>query len=108
MPTYDYRCLECGHEFEAFQRMSDELLRECPECKGELKRLLGGGAGFIFKGSGFYTTDYRSAEYKKSAEKDGSSASTAAKSENSGSSKKSDDSGGPAKGDSKPSSSSKE
>ena len=53
MPTYDYRCLACGHEFEQFQRMSEERLQECPECQGELKRLFGGGAGFLFKGSGF-------------------------------------------------------
>ncbi len=69
MPTYDYECEACGYEFEAFQSMSAKLLKKCPEC-GEptLKRLIGIGAGVIFKGSGFYETDYRSAGYKKSAD----------------------------------------
>lgn len=77
MPTYDYRCLACEHKFEAFQKMSEEPLKECPVCHGEVKRLFGGGAGFLFKGSGFYTTDYRNAAYKSQAksEKDGSSTS---------------------------------
>ncbi len=97
MPTYDYRCLECGHEFEAFQRMSEERLQECPECQGELKRLLGGGAGFLFKGSGFYTTDYRSSEYKKSAQKDSSSSSTGEKSKGTGSSSSESKSSSPSK-----------
>jgi putative FmdB family regulatory protein len=59
MPTYDYRCEKCGHTFEAFQQMSAALLSECPECKGPLQRLIGGGTGLIFKGSGFYITDYK-------------------------------------------------
>jgi len=60
MPTYDYVCKECGHEFERFQKMSDGMLRKCPECgKLKLKRLMGIGAGIIFKGSGFYETDYK-------------------------------------------------
>ena len=60
MPTYDYRCQACGIEFERFQKMSDGLLRKCPECgKLKLKRLMGTGAGIIFKGSGFYETDYK-------------------------------------------------
>ena len=60
MPTYDYVCAACGHEFEHFQKMSDGVKRKCPEC-GELKlkRLMGCGAGIIFKGSGFYETDYK-------------------------------------------------
>ena len=60
MPTYDYVCRACGHEFERFQRISEGTLRKCPEC-GELKlkRLMGTGAGIIFKGSGFYETDYK-------------------------------------------------
>ncbi len=65
MPTYDYRCLECEHVFEAFQGINDPHLTECPECNGKLKRLIGAGAGLIFKGSGFYITDYRSKEYKQ-------------------------------------------
>ena len=60
MPTYDYRCDACGHELEVFQSMSDERLTECPGCgKQTLRRLIGAGAGIIFKGSGFYETDYK-------------------------------------------------
>lgn len=59
MPTYDYKCLSCGYTFEYFQKMTDEPLNTCPECKGELKRLLGTGLRPIFKGSGFYETDYK-------------------------------------------------
>lgn len=59
MPTYDYKCLSCGHSFEFFQPMSSEPLKNCPECNGEVKRLIGAGAGPIFKGSGFYQTDYK-------------------------------------------------
>ena len=69
MPTYDYRCNNCEHEFEEFQSMSAKPLRKCPECGTlKLERLIGTGAGVIFKGSGFYETDYRSESYKKSAE----------------------------------------
>ncbi|MEQ9616410.1 MAG: zinc ribbon domain-containing protein [Phycisphaerales bacterium] len=69
MPTYDYRCRACEHEFEEFQSMSAKTLRKCPECgKLKLERLIGTGAGIIFKGSGFYETDYRSEGYKKAAE----------------------------------------
>ncbi len=68
MPTYDYRCNACDHTFEVFQSITAEPLRECPRCKGEVQRVLGPGAGFIFKGSGFYITDYaRSKEYKEKA-----------------------------------------
>jgi putative FmdB family regulatory protein len=59
MPTYDYRCEKCGHIFEAFQQMTAAPLTECPECQGPLQRLIGGGTGLIFKGSGFYITDYK-------------------------------------------------
>jgi len=59
MPTYDYECLECGKKFEAFQRMSDLPLNNCPMCKGKAKRLISAGCGIIFKGSGFYATDYK-------------------------------------------------
>jgi putative FmdB family regulatory protein len=59
MPTYDYECTKCGHNFEAFQNIKDKLLDKCPKCKGKVKRLIGSGAGLIFKGSGFYATDYR-------------------------------------------------
>ena len=71
MPTYEYVCDECGHEFELFQSMSASIKRKCPECgKLKLKRLIGIGSGVIFKGSGFYQTDYRSESYKKAAEAD--------------------------------------
>ena len=71
MPTYDYRCNNCGHEFEILQKMSDDYLKSCPKCSQEtLKRLLGTGAGILFKGSGFYQTDYRSDSYTKDKSKD--------------------------------------
>src|SRR5882672_3982665 len=60
MPTYEYECPKCGHAFELFQSMRDEPLKKCPKCKkAGVKRLIGGGAGLIFKGSGFYITDYK-------------------------------------------------
>ncbi len=69
MPTYDYVCDACGHEFELFQAMTDRVKRKCPKCeKPRLKRLIGAGAGVIFKGSGFHETDYRSDSYTKAAE----------------------------------------
>lgn len=69
MPTYDYICQECGHEFELFQQMSDAVKRKCPKCgQNKLQRQIGAGAGVLFKGSGFYETDYRSDSYKKAAE----------------------------------------
>ena len=75
MPTYDYLCDGCGHEFELFQSITDRVRRKCPEC-GELKlkRLIGPGGAVIFKGSGFYQTDYRSDSYKKAAEAEKKSA----------------------------------
>jgi len=59
MPTYDYVCTVCSYEFEEFQKMSDAHLTECPKCKSELRRKIGGGTGLHFKGSGFYITDYK-------------------------------------------------
>ena len=78
MPTYDYVCDKCGHQFEKFQSMKDEPLKTCLKeaCgqkkwgKGKVRRVLGTGAGLIFKGSGFYITDYRSENYKQAAKKD--------------------------------------
>ncbi len=71
MPTYDYQCDSCGHKFELFQSIKDEPIRRCPECKKlKLRRLFGTGAALVFKGSGFYTTDYRSESYKKAAKAD--------------------------------------
>ena len=62
MPTYDYECKECGYTFEHFQMMSDQPLTTCPSCGGPVRRLIGGGLGVIFKGSGFYVTDNKSAK----------------------------------------------
>jgi putative FmdB family regulatory protein len=59
MPTYEYECTSCGHRFDAFQNMSDKLLTKCEKCGKKVKRLIGSGAGIIFKGTGFYATDYR-------------------------------------------------
>ena len=70
MPTYDYKCLACDVRFEKFQGITAPPIEECPECGGKVKRLIGAGAGLIFKGSGFYITDYRSEGYKESAKKD--------------------------------------
>lgn len=68
MPTYDYRCSACSHEFELFQSMKDAPKRTCPKCgRKALERLIGTGAALLFKGSGFYETDYRSESYKKAA-----------------------------------------
>jgi len=71
MPTYEYRCGACDHLFELFQSIKAPSVRKCPQCgKLKVKRLIGIGAGVIFKGSGFYQTDYRSESYRKDAEKD--------------------------------------
>ena len=71
MPTYEYACQKCGHEFEKFQLMSDKAIRKCPRCgKLAVKRLISAGAGFLFKGSGFYQTDYRSKSYKEAEKKE--------------------------------------
>ena len=71
MPTYEYICEECGYEFEQFQSITAKPLRKCPKCgKVRLKRLIGVGSGVIFKGSGFYETDYRSESYKEAEKKE--------------------------------------
>lgn len=96
MPTYDYECSACGHEFELFQSISEPVKRKCPECgKLKLRRLFGTGAAVVFKGSGFYETDYRSDSYKKAAEKDKKS--TSEKSEKSSDGKKKKSEGGSSK-----------
>jgi len=87
MPTYEYRCPK-GHEFDLFQKMSDEPVVDCPECGEPAERKLSGGAGFLFKGEGFYITDYRSESYKKAASKEKGGG------DSSGSSKGSDSGGG--------------
>src|SRR5437667_1921481 len=74
MPTYDYVCDECGHEFEAYESITAQPRTECPECtRPRLRRKIGPGAAILFKGSGFYQTDYRSESYKKAAEAEKSS-----------------------------------
>lgn len=78
MPTYDYRCDACQHELEEFQSFSEKPLKKCPACgKSKLRRLLGTGAAILFKGSGFYQTDYRSESYKSAAKADESKTSAA-------------------------------
>lgn len=84
MPTYEYRCTGCQHDFEKLQKMSDEPVASCPKCGAPGERKLSGGAGLLFKGSGFYITDYRSDSYKKAASSESGS----------GGEKKSGDKGG--------------
>ena len=69
MPTYDYKCTQCGYDFEMFQSMSEDHIKKCPECEGIVRRLVSGGSGLIFKGSGFYLTDYgKGKDQKKKAD----------------------------------------
>lgn len=84
MPTYEYKCQDCGFMFEEFQKMMDEPLNVCPNCNGKLRRLIGTGAGPIFKGNGFYQTDYKNNSAGKSSSKSDSSKteSSSAKTEN--------------------------
>jgi putative FmdB family regulatory protein len=101
MPTYDYKCLTCGHQFEFVQSMNDARLTDCPQdqCDGKVKRLLGTGAGIIFKGTGFYETDYKRGDsYKKEAKADSaeSTSSTAASSSESSGGKSPETSSKPA------------
>lgn len=78
MPNYDYVCQSCDHRFEVFQSMNDPKLEDCPVagCGGKVRRLLGTGSGLIFKGSGFYQTDYRSSSYQQGAKQDGGASSS--------------------------------
>jgi putative FmdB family regulatory protein len=102
MPTYEYECEACGHRFDEFQSFSAEPLTKCPECgKKRLRRLFGGGAAIIFKGSGFYETDYRSSSYKEGAKADAEAAKPAGGDAKSSESAKPSDGGGSANGDSK-------
>lgn len=87
MPTYEYVCQKCEHEFERFQSIKDEPLKRCPECRGKIVRKIGGGAGLLFKGSGFYITDYRSEGYKKAAKSESESAKPASSDKKSDASK---------------------
>ncbi|KAB2845566.1 MAG: zinc ribbon domain-containing protein [Melioribacteraceae bacterium] len=81
MPNYDYQCISCGFTFEEFQKMTDEPLKICPECNGTLKRLIGTGLGPIFKGTGFYQTDYKNSSMKKESNKTESSSKSENKTE---------------------------
>lgn len=73
MPTYEYECRSCGHLFEEIQSITAPPKKKCPKCNGPVERLISGGGGIIFKGSGFYTTDYRSEAYKKKVKEESSS-----------------------------------
>jgi len=89
MPTYDYKCKKCGYRFEQFQTITDDPIERCPKCEGEVERLISGGAGLLFKGNGFYITDYRSESYKKAERADKSTATVSSTpSKSSGGSKK--------------------
>ena len=89
MPTYEYACGACDHKFEEYQSITAKPIRKCPECgKRSVERLLSGGAGFLFKGSGFYITDYRSDSYKQAAKKENGSTKTDTKSADSKAGKK--------------------
>jgi len=76
MPTYEYACQKCGYEFEKFQSIKDEPVKRCPKCKGKVVKKISIGAGLLFKGSGFYITDYRSENYKKGAKSESSTTSS--------------------------------
>jgi putative FmdB family regulatory protein len=85
MPSYDYVCTSCGHEFELVQKMTDPPRKRCPKCRKKVERKIGAGAGLLFKGSGFYITDYRSSEYRaKEKAESGAGASTGTKAATSG------------------------
>ena len=94
MPTYEYECQRCGHRFDLFQRITDAPRQRCPKCRGRLQRLLGMGAGVIFKGSGFYATDYRSESYRKAAQSEKGAASASADGASGGSKTKKPAAGG--------------
>lgn len=105
MPTYEYQCHKCGHTFEEFQSIKAEPLQKCVKkgCRGKVRRLIGAGAGLLFKGSGFYITDYRSEGYKKAAKAGDTPSGGSAKSD-SGSSSKDSSSGSESKSSSTPAS----
>jgi len=88
MPTYEYQCPQCGTAFEKFQKMSDPPVAACPNCGAEGERRISGGAGLVFKGSGFYITDYRGDSYKKAAQADGGGSSSSSSGEGGGSAPK--------------------
>jgi len=91
MPTYEYACPDCEHQFEVFHSITAKPIRKCPECgKRKVERLISGGAGLLFKGSGFYITDYRSDNYKSAAKKDSESSSSGSTESKKSDTKKSD------------------
>ncbi len=104
MPTYQYRCNDCSHEFSEFQSITADPLSTCPECGGAVQRLISGGAGFLFKGDGFYTTDYRSENYKKAekADKESSSGTSDGSSSDKSATKDASGSGSESKSDASP------
>ena len=103
MPTYEYESLERGHRFEEFQSITEPPLERCPHCGGPVRRRIGAGAGVLFKGSGFYQTDYRSESYRKAARADsGSGKEAAGASKETGSTSKPDKSGTPGAGKPRP------
>jgi putative FmdB family regulatory protein len=98
MPTYDYQCDACGHRFEEFQSITAEALKKCPECsRKKLRRLIGAGVGLIFKGSGFYCTDYRSSSYSKAAAAENGSSKSSSEGSSNGSAKSGSENGTAAK-----------
>lgn len=102
MPTYEYRCNACGHEFEEFQSITASALRKCPSCgKLKLERLIGTGSAVMFKGGGFYETDYRSESYKKAAKADADASKPRSESSDSGSKPEAKPDTKPAKGEAK-------
>ena len=90
MPTYEYECQKCGHHFELFQSITAEPVKDCPKCQGPVQKLISGGGGLLFKGSGFYTTDYRSSEYKSKTKQESQSESKSSESKSSESSSQSE------------------
>ena len=77
MPKYEYQCKKCAHKFEASQQITEVPLKTCPQCQGSVQRLISKGVGFIFKGSGFYATDYRSKEYREKQKQESKAKDTA-------------------------------
>jgi putative FmdB family regulatory protein len=108
MPTYDYECDACHHKFELFQQISEDPKKKCPECgKSKLRRLFGTGAALVFKGSGFYQTDYRSESYKKAAAAETKPASDSSSSKSDSKSESKPSQSSEAKSESKPASTKK-
>ena len=89
MPTYEYECQKCDHRFELLQSIKDKPKKVCPKCRGRVRRLIGSGTGLIFKGSGFYATDYRKPGYSEAAKRESGSAAGATSSSNPGATKSS-------------------